>query len=95
MQAEAVNFKVQVLAAILTQQHQMMEQRQRFYQEQVRRMEINRLHQQVLQQRAQERYLQEEAKRIQERAQAENKRLQDELEHLQINDSNDDKCIIL
>uniref|UniRef100_A0A8D1XMG6 GB1/RHD3-type G domain-containing protein n=1 Tax=Sus scrofa TaxID=9823 RepID=A0A8D1XMG6_PIG len=95
LQAEAVNFKVQVLAAILTQQHQMMEQRQRFYQEQVRRMEINRLHQQVLQQRAQERYLQEEAKRIQERAQAENKRLQDELEHLQINDSNDDKCIIL
>ena len=39
------------------QHQQMMEQRERLHREQVRQMEINRVYQQALQQRAQERRL--------------------------------------
>ena len=49
--------ETQRLGAILMQHQQMMEQRERLHREQVRQMEINRVYQQALQQRAQERRL--------------------------------------
>uniref|UniRef100_A0A8C3WSA1 Guanylate binding protein 5 n=1 Tax=Catagonus wagneri TaxID=51154 RepID=A0A8C3WSA1_9CETA len=95
LQAESLNMKAQVLVAILTKHHRMMEEHQRLHQQQWRRVETERLYQRALQQRAQERYLQEEAKRIRETVQAEKERLQNELKNLQRNDSENGKCIIL
>ncbi|XP_007468572.1 PREDICTED: guanylate-binding protein 5 [Lipotes vexillifer] len=85
----------QRLGAILMQHQQMMDLRERLHREQVRQMEINRVYQQALQQRAQERRLKEEAEKLKERFQAESRKLQDEIQHLQRNDSPDNTCILL
>eukprot|EP00069_Balaena_mysticetus_P006476 bmy_18638T0 len=55
--AEFMKAEKQRLGAILMQHQQMMEERERLHREQVRQMEINRVYQQALQQRAQERRL--------------------------------------
>ncbi|XP_061042336.1 guanylate-binding protein 5-like isoform X2 [Eubalaena glacialis] len=93
--AEFMKAEKQRLGAILMQHQQMMEERERLHREQVRQMEINRVYQQALQQRAQERRLKEEAEKLKERFQAESRKLQDEIQHLQRNDSADNTCILL
>ncbi|XP_028344979.1 guanylate-binding protein 5 [Physeter macrocephalus] len=95
VKAEFMKAEEQRLGAILMQHQQMMKQRERLHREQVRQMEINRVYQQALQQRAQERRLKEEAEKLKERFQAESRKLQDEIQHLQRNDSPDDTCILL
>ncbi|XP_073643678.1 guanylate-binding protein 1-like isoform X2 [Tursiops truncatus] len=95
VKAEFMKAEKERLGAILMQHQQMMERRERLHWEQVRQMEIKRLYQQALQQRDQERRLKEEAEKLKERFQAESRKLQDEIHHLQKNDSPDDTCILL
>ncbi|XP_059881130.1 guanylate-binding protein 5 [Delphinus delphis] len=95
VKAEFMKAEKERLRAILMQHQQMMEQRERLHWEQVRQMEIKRLYQQALQQRDQERRLKEEAEKLKESFQAESRKLQDEIQHLQRNDSPDDTCILL
>ncbi|XP_067582915.1 guanylate-binding protein 5-like isoform X1 [Pseudorca crassidens] len=95
VKAEFMKAEKERLGAILMQHQQMMERRERLHWEQVRQMEIKRLYQQALQQRDQERRLKEEAEKLKERFQAESRKLQDEIQHLQRNDSPDDTCILL
>ncbi|XP_026970073.1 guanylate-binding protein 5 isoform X2 [Sagmatias obliquidens] len=95
VKAEFMKAEKERLGAILMQHQQMMERRERLHWEQVRQMEIKRLYQQALQQRDQERRLKEEAEKLKESFQAESRKLQDEIQHLQRNDSPDDTCILL
>ncbi|XP_032509357.1 guanylate-binding protein 5 [Phocoena sinus] len=95
VKAEFMKAEEKRLGAILMQHQQRMEQRERLHREQVRQMEIKRLYQQALQQRDQERRLKEEAEKLKERFQAESRKLQDEIQHPQRNDSPDDTCILL
>ncbi|TKC44794.1 hypothetical protein EI555_003710, partial [Monodon monoceros] len=90
VKAEFMKAEEKRLGAILMQHQQRMERRERLHREQVRQMEIKRLYQQALQQRDQERRLKEEAEKLKERFQAESRKLQDEIQHLQRNDSPDD-----
>ncbi|XP_059995597.1 guanylate-binding protein 5-like isoform X2 [Lagenorhynchus albirostris] len=95
VKAEFMKAEKERLRAILMQHQQMMERRERLHWEQVRQMEIKRLYQQALQQRDQERRLKEEAEKLKESFQAESRKLQDEIQHLQRNDSPDNTCILL
>ncbi|KAF4021607.1 hypothetical protein G4228_012997 [Cervus hanglu yarkandensis] len=95
LREEFMKAEAQRLMESLTQHQQMMEPRKIVHQEQVRLMETNRVYQEALQQRAMERQLQEEVKRLKERFQAENRQLHNELQNLLRNDSPDDTCILL
>ncbi|ELR57839.1 Guanylate-binding protein 5 [Bos mutus] len=92
---EFIKAEAQRLMESLMQHQQMMESRKIFHQEQVRLMETNRVYQEALQQRAMERQLQEEVKKLKEKLQAENRKLHDELQNLPRNDSPDDTCLLL
>ncbi|KAM6217091.1 LOW QUALITY PROTEIN: guanylate-binding protein 1-like [Rhynchocyon petersi] len=94
--AEAAWAEKQRLMAIQRQNQLMMEERRRRHEEQVRQMERNRAIMLAEQQRAQERILWNQARELNEMFQAEQRRLQNEIRHLQrFNDPPDDTCVLL
>ncbi|XP_005385157.1 PREDICTED: guanylate-binding protein 5 [Chinchilla lanigera] len=84
------------LAAIARENQRRLEERQRLHQEQVRQMEIQRANFLAQQRREQERRLQEEAERQRAAAEAEQRRLQDEINRLKsYRPPRNDDCILL
>ncbi|XP_062961873.1 guanylate-binding protein 5 [Cynocephalus volans] len=95
VKAEAARAKAQRLEEIQRQNQQMMEQREREHQEQVRQMQINHANWLAEQQRAQQRQLQEDARRRAAEAEAERARILNEIHNLHVHASSNDPCILL
>ncbi|XP_028369462.1 guanylate-binding protein 1-like isoform X2 [Phyllostomus discolor] len=94
LRVRAAEAEAQRLEKIRREQQQMIEQRERQYQEQLRQMEMERTCRLAEEQRALERKLQEETAKHQERVEAEMRQLQNQLQQQQYNASSPD-CILL
>lgn len=94
--AQAAKIVAQRLETIQRHNQQMMMQRERLYQEQIRQIQIFREYQLQQQQRALERRFQEEAENLNREIETERRSLQNEIQDLQRNVvSLDDTCILL
>ncbi|KAK2503758.1 hypothetical protein MC885_007761 [Smutsia gigantea] len=96
VKAEAAEAEVHRLEAIQRHKQEMLAQRERLHQQQVRQAERNRARELAMYRRAQERRLQEEAKNIREHIEAERRQLYNEIQQLQREvRSPEDPCILL
>ncbi|XP_004635828.1 guanylate-binding protein 5-like [Octodon degus] len=97
--AEAQRAEAQRLEAIAQENQRKLEEKERLHQQQMRQMEIDRANllaqQQRELQRQQERRLQEEAERQKAEAEAQQRRLQEQLMSLRSSASRRDDCILL